>query len=378
MRNLAALQATPAGRAFLAQEMTFDDPAVFLDQLRPPRLGSGGELPPAQDLPVYVHQQLYLDYRASVVAKLLALRALQAQQPAVQPTMLWIDSDRAGSDKLSLRLYLRGAQGAIAVRLAPAGCEQREPRFIPLDPARLAAGVQRLAAVIGAQPGGGGARLARFAKLRPLLTADGSLADFGRRLSDTLFAEILDFRPRPLHSSALITTGALTPALTELLNQQPAFVASVNARIAALWALDVDARIRPLPADYLPLFIASPLDGRRLRLRLERDGPLRLATAVDAAGRRHRYELGRTELSLAQLDGQVHWSPDVTLPLLVNDRFSGLVAGRSSALYLLAFRPALRSLLRQEPLPVLVPRSWDVFAGAFDSLFDAYLDDRRL
>ncbi len=373
MRDLAALQATTAGRDLLRSELTFDDPADFLATLRPPLAGTA-----AGRLPVYVHQQVYLDYRASVVAKLIALRDLQRHHAAVEPWFLWIDSDRAGSDKLSLRLYLRGAHGPVAVRLAPPGCEDREPRAIALDARRLVEAVRHIEALLRSRPGGGQGRLERYARLRPLLVAQGTLADLARRLSDALFHQVLDFRPAPLLVSELLATGSLLPPLSALLNQRAAFVAAVNARIRALRALDVDPRIKPLAADYLPLFMTDPQDGRRLRLRLEQDGALALAVADDGRGGRHRFELGRDALSLAELDGKVAWSPDVTLPLLVAERFSGLVAGRSSALYLLVLHDALRRTLGRPGLPVLLPREWNVLPGAADSLFEACLDGHRL
>jgi len=373
VRDLAALQATTAGRELLGSALTFDDPADFFATLRPP---SGGAAPGR--IPVYVHQQVYLDYRASVVAKLIALRDLQRRHAEVEPWFLWIDSDRAGSDKLSLRLYLRGAHGPVAVRLAPPGCEDREPRAIALDACRLAAGERHIEALLRSRPGGGRGQLERYARLRPLLAAQGTLADLALRFSEALFLRGLDFWPAPLLVSELLAAGRLLAPLTELLNQRAAFVAAVNARIGALRALDLDPRIKPLAPDYLPLFMTDPQDGRRLRLRLEQDGPLCLAVANDGRGGRHRFELGRGELSLAQLDGKVAWSPDVTLPLLVAERFSGLVAGRSSTLYLLVLHDALRRTLGRPGLPVLVPREWNVLPGAADSLFEACLDGRRL
>ncbi len=115
-----------------------------------------------------------------------------------------------------------------------------------------------------------------------------------------------------------------------------------------------------------------------MRLRLVRDGSMSLACAVDSDGRRRCYELGGRELSIKQLDEHVRWSPDVTLPILVNDRYSGMVGGKSSALYMLVCAEAMRKVLDMAPVPVLVPSNWDVFPGAFDSLLEAYLDGRSV
>lgn len=376
MRTLADLQSTVPGRAFLESEMTFDDPDVFLSQLLPPACDRVPQN--AGRLPVYVHQQVYLDYRVSVVAKIRALRDLEQRRPQVLPEFLWIDTDRAGSDKLSLRLYLYSTGGTVAVRLAPARCEQQEPRYIQLDRVRLAEGIARMERIIASRADGTIDRLSRFNQLRPLLATDGSLADFSRGWTDRILQETLDFRPTPVLVSGLIASGALATALDSLLNRQAEFVACFNARVRALQAQDIDPQVKPLADDYLPLFMSSPVDGRRVRLKLQRDGSHHLATAVDATGQRLRYELGQGELKMSNLPDDLLWSPDVTLPLLVNEYYSGVVAGRSSTLYMLVFRDVLRKVLCVEPIPTLVPRDWDLLPGAFDSLFEAYLNGRHL
>jgi hypothetical protein len=378
MRTLASLQSTSAGRDILEQAMTFDDPDRFLGHLRSPVRGDSGCDRPARSLPVYAHQQVYFDYRASVVAKIRSLRELAHRSPDVAPAFVWIDTDRAGSDKLSLRLYLRTASGRVAVRPAPAGCEHQEPRFIAMDPVRVQAAIDRIGQIVRGRGGGSPACLARLDRLRPLLNAGGTVSDVSRALTDGLLDETMAFRPAPVLVSHLIASGALHPVLDAILNRQAEVVAVFNAQVRALQALDIEPQVKPVPDDYLPLFMTCPRDGRRLRLRLVRDGGLHLACAVDAAGTAYRYELGRGVLAMQALDAGVRWSPDVMLPVLLNDRFSGMVAGKSSALYMLVFRAVMRQVLDMTPVPVLVPSDWDVFPGAFDSLFDAYLDGRRV
>ncbi len=359
--------------------MTFVDPVVFLRHLRPPRARSENEdAHHAQDWPVYAHQQVYLDYRSSVVAKIKALRDLRDRSPHVQPDFIWIDTDRAGSDKLGLRLYLPAKHGKAAVRLAPSGCERLEPRFIQMDLARLGDAINRMEQLIRQMPDNSNAELNRFERLRPLLNTSGTLANLSREFTDFLLAETLSFQPRPVLVSSLIASGELRPGLEKILNRQREFVDAFNARIRALQSLDVAPQVKPLPQDYLPLFMSCPRDGRRLRLRLDRVGKTYFACAADSAGGQHRYELGQTNLTMEQLDRHVRWSPDVTLPMLVNDRYSGMVAGKSSALYMLVFRDVMQKVMDTIPLPVLVPANWDVFPDAFDSLVDAYLTGRSL
>ena len=367
VRDLALLRSQE--RSFLESERTFDDAARFVASL-----SASGAGEPA----VYAHQQVYLDYRGSVVAKILALRTLGALSPGIRTDFVWIDTDRCGSDKLSLRLYLESRRGAVPVRLAPAGCEDRETRFVHTDAVRLRQGADHVAGVVQSTPRVGSLRLSRWNQLRPLVEAGGTLADVSRRLTDAMLGRVLGFVPRPVLVSDLAASGDLNRALSTILNRLPEFVATYNARIETLRARDIDPRVKPLADDYLPLFITTPGDQRRTRLRLVRDGRVHLACAVDRAGRSWCYELGRRELSLEGLFGHVDFAPDVTLPIQLNDRYSGVVCGKSSALYLLVFNEVMRKVLDMKPVPILVPPSWDVFPGAYDSLLAAYLDGRRV
>lgn len=379
MRNLVTLQSTAAGRRLLEENFVFGDPGDFLRQLQPPRSPLASEAAHQhQLLPVYAHQQVYLDYRSSVVAKFQALRTLRDLAPDVRPEFIWIDTDRAASDKLALRLYLPATQGGIPVRLAPSGCEKREPRFIEMDPSRMRDATSRIERILQQSPDQSCRRLERFEHLRPFLNATGTLATLSRNLTDFLLSETLAFQPRPILVSGMIETGDLKAGLETILNRQREFVRVFNAALKELVALDVAPQVKPLPDDYLPLFMTCPSDRSRLRLRLEQVGETHFAGAVSALGVHYRYELGRTNLTMEHLDRQVDWSPDVTLPILLNDRYSGMVAGKSSALYMLVFRKVIRKVMETRPLPILVPTQRDVFPGAFDILIEAYLTARKV
>ncbi len=377
MRALIDLQASRAGRLLLEDSMIFDDPSALLACLRAPRRDTGTQGGP-NNRPVYVHQQAYLDYRSSVVAKMLALRGLHDRSMDVQADFIWIDTDRAGSDKLGLRLYLPGRHGKVPIRFAPSGCDRLESRFIALDPAVVRRAMNRMKQMVHHLPGARKELLARFDILRPVLETEGSLTKLSRALSDFLFDEVLSFKPRPVLVSSLIDAGVLNDVLEKILNRQRAFVDAVNIRIRHLQSSDIAPQLKPLPDDYLPLFMPCPADGRRLRLRLEIDGATKLACATDSAGEQHSFELGRTDLSLQTLSGQVQWSPDISLPMLVNCHYSGMVAGKSSALYMMVFGPVMQRVLELDPIPVFVPSSWDVFPGQFDSLLCAYLSGNRI
>jgi hypothetical protein len=58
---------------------------------------------------------------------------------------------------------------------------------------------------------------------------------------------------------------------------------------------------------------------------------------------------------LAEMVATGRWSPDVCLPLYLNDLTSGWVAGRSTALYTLVLHEVQRRVLGKRPVPVLVP-----------------------
>lgn len=373
MRSLAALQSTKAGRLLLEQEQVFDDPASFLRYLQP-RPYSSGEARRTDALPVYTHQQVYLDYQPSVVAKIKALRAVAQKSAQVRPEFVWIDTDRAASDKLGLRLYLPTKHGSVAVRLAPSNCERLEPRFVRLDPTRLSQATRRMVQLIRQLPGEPKESIERLERLTPLLNGQGSLADLSRRLTNVLFAETMSFQPSPILVSDLVASGALNPMLRLFLSRQKEFVAVFNARIRELRSLDIDPKVKPLPDGYLPLFMPCPVDGRRLRLHLGRMGDDHFAWVKDSTGREHRFELGKSgSPSLDDLGQRVRWGPDVTLPILLGDRYSGMVAGRSSALYMLVFRDVMLKVMDVAPPPVLVPVEWDMPPACHDSLFVAYL-----
>ncbi|MFN3231276.1 MAG: hypothetical protein ACE363_03835 [Alphaproteobacteria bacterium] len=373
MRDLVTLQSSPAGRRLLDKDQIYCDPELFLNHLQ-----SARSHPNDEQRPVYTHQQIYLDYKSSVVAKVLALRNLQRRTAAIKADFIWIDTDRAASDKLAMRLYLPGEHGMVPVRLAPSGCDGAETRFIQMDPARLNEAIRRMEVIIRQMPGDMEAKRTRFDRFKDGLRMDGTLADLGRSIADLLFTEALAFQPRPVAVSTLIVSGDLIPVLERILNRQREFVETVNTRIKDLQALDVAPQLKPLADDYLPLFITCPDDGSRLRLHLQRDGKDHHAVAYHRSGRRSCYELGRSTLTIATLERDARWSPDVTLPLLINDNYSGMVAGKSSALYMLIFNEVMRTVLDMVPIPILVPSTWHVFSTNPDSLFCAYLNEQRL
>lgn len=369
MRDLSALYGCPEGRLVLRREGVFDDVSAFLDRLRPPaRVAAEGER-----LPVYVHQQPYLDYRWSVVAKIRALKELADRSDRIDPVFVWLDGDRSGADKSGLRLYWLFQGRKTAIRFAPAGCERKAYCKVLMDPERLTSAVERLEGLIRHDRRNRTRRLERFEKMRPTLLTTGSLAEYNRRQGAFLFRHVLSFLPRSIQASKMVAQGVFAEVLEEILNRQSAFVESFNLRIERLRAMGIGTRVGPVPDDYLPLFIDDPRHGVRLRLRMERWKTDTWAVACDRSGRvHHRFHLGGKRLNMAEVVSSASWSPDVTITILLNDLFSGVVAGKSSALYLMVFHAVMRDVLGMKPLPVFVP---DLTAGSleYDSLFSHYI-----
>ena len=119
------------------EEGVFLERRPFLKAISPPERGAlarlshpsgGGDGRPL----VYVGQQLSVDYGASVLAKLTTLAKLQADDD-VRGCALWVDVDRAGSDKRMTVISWPRRGGRAGVSIAPPGSKDREPRFIPIE-----------------------------------------------------------------------------------------------------------------------------------------------------------------------------------------------------------------------------------------------------
>ena len=92
-----------------------------------------------------------VDYGASVFAKLTLLSELEAADD-VRGCGLWVDVDRAGSDKRMTVISWPRRGGRVGVSMAPPGSKDREPRFIPIEKRELLRALDRLR-TIWARPG---------------------------------------------------------------------------------------------------------------------------------------------------------------------------------------------------------------------------------
>jgi hypothetical protein len=360
MLSLSDLLRSVDGQSFLEARGVFADPGAFLESLREPvddRLSRLLELPSGAGL-VYVGQQACCDYHDSVTRKFLAARDL-TRQGRHASAVLWHDMDRAGSDELAMRIQLPLGGEQTSIRLVPRSLREREPRFIEVGRGDLEEVLRRIEAWIGQglpkeRRPAARARLSLLSE-RLLEAPVETLAEANRALASWLLREHLSFEAPSAFVSELAERHLLTEAINDCLANIDDFIAVVNEAIDELIAEDVDPKVRPLRPDYLPLRYSCPRDGSRFPLAGERRGADRFAVGTCGCGATYRFHLGGPSPSLGELDSTDRWSPDVSLPIYLNDLAAGLVAGPSSGLYGLVLNAALRRALGRRPIPALIP-----------------------
>jgi hypothetical protein len=375
LRSAADLLATSDGTAYLAERGVFTSPTAFTERLAQSErhdLAAMLGLDPAAPL-VYVGHQVSADLAGPTVAKFEAAEALAAE--GTQIAMLWHDMDSTQSERFGARIVLPGAKRTHGVWLAPRELEDREPRFIEVERARLEAAVRAIAewAREFCREDRVAAR-ARVERLAEALLDDGivTLADANRALLTTVLRERVGFEPPAVFASEMVAAGMLVASVEEYLARIDEVVEVFNAAVARLVADDVDPQVRPLRTDYLPLRYSCPRDGTRLRL--DR-GAGQLAVATCRCGTRYEFELGDPP-RLDELRASGRWSIDVSMPVHHNDLASGWVGGRSTAVYGLAFNEVLRTVLGRRPLPILLPSRLRVDDGARETLLVGFLSGR--
>jgi hypothetical protein len=364
------------------EEGVFLERRPFLEAISPPRRGALARLsdPPGggDDRPlVYVGQQLSVDYGASVVAKLTTLANLQATHD-VRGCALWVDVDRAGSDKRMTVISWPRRDGRAGVSMAPPGSKDREPRFIPIEKRGLLKALDRLRTYLG-EAGVGSLGLDRYAQLREVLSRNRveTLADASAEISELLLAGY-GIRLAPVRLSSLLEEKDLNEQVVACLDALPRVIEVFNRALSDLRERGIDPLLHPLADDYLPLRISCASDWTRLPLRRHDGADGAYAVATCRCGATYRFGLGRGKLSFDQIARTHRWSPDVLLPTFLNDLASGVVAGKSSAIYGMVLNRVLREALDKEPVPMLVPEGLispdsDETRLVADSLMVSYL-----
>jgi hypothetical protein len=356
MRTLEDLIATKDGRSLLEMRGVLNSVGAFVERLRPPpnaRLADHVGAAPGSPL-VYAAHQLMVDYPESVIAKLRAADQL-GERPGVGAVLLWLDMDRAGADRMAAGSIVRGRGGGLHIRLASRRHDDKEVRFVPLEQAQLDQTFHKVGAWARQHSSAAG-RLARLIEvlqeIRPRTLAEANMA-----LTSSLIREYLGMKAPSALVSDLASGGLLTETMNDVVNAVDDVVTIFNAATDSLVAADVDPQVHHLRPDYLPLHYSCNRDDRRCSLSRVRRGADTLAVTRCACGASYEFQLGSRTLSMDAVAATGRWSTDVTLPLYLNDLASGVVAGRSSALYGMVLNEVLQKVLAREPIPMLLPPS---------------------
>jgi hypothetical protein len=379
VRTLAALLESSGGVAYLAERGVFADAHAFAERLTPParpELATLLGVDPSAPL-VYLGQQACADMAGPTVAKFEAAR--DQVDPPAHVGVLWHDMDSTQSERFGARVVLPGARRTHGVWLAPRELEDREPRFIEVDRARLESAVHAIAEwARGAWPHDRPAVRARLEILAGSLLEGEitTLAQANRALLSTLLREQLGFEAPAAFASEMVARGLLVASVEEYIARIDEVVTVFNHAVDRLVVDDIDPGVRPLGRDYLPLRYSCPHDGTRLRLEREGSGSSLRATAACRCRRRYSFVLGDPP-RLDELEATGRWSIDVSMPVHHNDLASGWVAGRSTALYGMVFNEVLEKVLERRPLPILVPARLPPEDGGQDTLLVRYLTMER-
>lgn len=371
MRSMGDLLAGADGRRFLGSRGVVIGAEGFAELLRPPArpgLADLFGLAPATRL-VYVAHQTHADLRRSVGSKFRAARDLRAD--SLTSVALWLDMDRAGSDKASTTITWPLPDGKASVRLVPQRLRDLEPRFLPVERSRLEEVTEAIGGWIDLAVGDPDRRARAKERLEALAQAivgeedATTLARTNLALVSFLLRERFGFQPPGALVSTIASLGLLTDTINDCLSEIDDVVGVFNRAVEDLIAADVDPVVHQLDDAYLPLHYSCDRCGARRRLRRERAGSDTFAVLACTCGEGRRFHLGDRALSLGELEATERWSVDVTLPVYLNDLASGVVAGRSSALYGLVLREVLEKVLGRQAIPVMLP----------DDLADSLGDD---
>ncbi len=380
MRDLNDLLTTPDGVAFLASNDIWVHPEDFTARLAPP-VQSGLRPAAGNGKPIYALQQIYVDCNRSLLDRITLLDRLDAH-PDCDPFFLWIDTDLSGTDALMHRFHWPLFDKQVSVRLSAGAHDARELRFVPVDADRVEQALDKLNIYMG-QSITGRKKMARsrakakYDQLKAvfLQQPDEMLSDLNYRVISFLLQQQSGLNPPPMIVSELLARDVITGEINTYLNHLDAAIDTFNDAIDALRAEDIDPKVKPLAADYLPLHVSCLDCHRRLRLHREHQGPDQFATASCKCQRQYRFHLGRYELSIDAIAQAGPWSPDVSLTLFMNDFVSGYIGGGSSGIYYgLVMKAVLEKVLHKRRVPILLPQA-SPDAPVVDSLLYRYLLD---
>lgn len=351
-----------------------------MDQLRvPARTGLARSLGANGRKLICSGQQLYIDYPQSVMSKIISLKGFE-QDADLLPFFLWVDTDRSGSDNLITKFAWPKPSKKGPVRIAPAKTRDIESRFVRLEASQLRSAIDKLETHLrdsGVQRDGA---KQKYQELRAIFIQEEAeyLSSFNYRVSNFLMDNHLGYFPRSAILSETLNLELLTDEINLLLNHMDAIVRVFNESVQSHLEMGIDPHVEPRKADYLPLFYSCDVDDHRLRLHHRVDGDDHFARGrCHKCGATYSFFLGTNVLSIEQIAETDRWSIDVLLPAFLNNLVSGLVAGRSSGLYMMVINSVLRQVLGMDPVPILLPAGFDPPASspeAIDSLLYDYFN----
>ncbi len=144
MKTLADLMSSPQGQQWLASKGIFTSQQQFKESLKVPaqsdlamRQGVNGKKL------ICSGQQLYIDYRQSVLSKILTLQEFE-DDSSLFPFFLWVDTDRSGSDSLMTKFAWPANRKKGPIRITPSGIKDIELRFAQLNATQLRSAIDAL------------------------------------------------------------------------------------------------------------------------------------------------------------------------------------------------------------------------------------------
>jgi hypothetical protein len=377
MQTLKDLTNTVEGLRFLESEGVLTSQQEFMSRLnKPVKPNLADDLSPDKKL-VCSGQQVYVDYRQSVLSKIEVLRDMEQNQELF-PFFLWVDTDRSGSDNLITKFAWPISSKKGPITILPPRTREIESRFVTLDTSRLMSAADKLETHLRQSEENVQGAKERYQQLRVIFAdqTPGSLSEFNLRLTEFLLTNVFGYVPHSVMLSELLGTEVFLEEIDLFVNRIADVVAVFNEAIAALAQRGIDPQVRPLAEHYLPLFFSCEVDNTRLRLYHLIEGNDHFAVTTCKCGQEYRFYLGWNNLSVAEITRTDRWSPDVCFPIFVNDLVSGYVAGKSSAIYLMVMNQVLRKTLNKTPVPILVPNGLELKgtdSNHFDSLIYRYL-----
>lgn len=382
MRMIKDLLNTPEGRRFLEVNGITTDQEEFSAQMESP------ENPALQQYlglgirkPVYAFQQIYIDVTQSMVDRINLLDDL-VRFEEIAPFFLWIDTDRAGSDKITTRMYWPHWSRVQSIPICSHAVKDIETRFVELDPMHLEAAIEKLGMYLVQSVSDKRERAVanyKHEKLKEQFLENHIhyLSEFNYRIANFLLNEYAGLDPVSVFVSDLVNNDLFTDEIETVLNHIDTIIMVFNQARLDLLRQEIDPVVKPLAEDYLPLNYSCPVCLRRLRLRRKIERHDQFAMVVCHCGETYRFHLGAGRLSIAELTQTRRWSPDVFLALFMNNMVSGFVGGQSSGIYFgLLMKAGLEKVLNKRRIPVLLPESLRAEPTVqFDSLIYRYLTD---